>query len=156
MAWLYDAIGGDIAELGNLQNAIDNLQDQIDNIPTSSSGKTENSGGVTYNTMLSFPTNGTGWREEKYEDGRLVRYIWDWFTITGQVMGNKTINTNGATAFIDTPIPFPSVRTNGTVAVQAIVNQWSNTSCRFYCYANGSTGSSLKAGICIKFEGHWK
>lgn len=156
MAWLYDAIGGDITELATLQANIIDLQTQIDNITTSSGGKTDNSGGTSYETMLTWPSNGVGWREEKFDDGRLVRYIWDWFTISGQVMGNKTINTNGATQFIDNPIPFPSVRTNGTAAVQAIVNQWSNTSCSFYCYANGSTASNLKAGICIKFEGHWK
>ena len=118
---------------------------------------TESSWGVAYNTALTWPSNGVGGREEKYSDGRLVRYVWDWFTVSGQVMGNKSISMSGAvTAFKDTPICRYSVRTNGTVAVQAPVNSWSNTSVQFYCYANGSTGSSLKALICQIMTGHWR
>ena len=110
------------------------------------------SGGVTWATCCTFPNNGLGWREEKYSDGRLIRWVWDWFTMSsaGRSCG---ISTSGATAFTTTPCFTVGFRDNGNHACKGSVSAWSNTSVTVYIYENSYGGRSA---ICVRMEGFWK
>lgn len=113
---------------------------------------TTKSGGVTWATCCTFPSNGVGWREEKYSDGRLIRWVWDWFTMSSAGR-SASISTSGATAFTTTPIFTVGFRDSGNHACKGSVSAWSNTSVTVYMYENSYGGYSA---VCIRMEGYWK
>jgi len=117
---------------------------------------TESSWGDSYDTAYTWSNPGYGGREFKFSDGRLVREVWEWYTISGANMGEKTTSMSGrVTAFSDTPTVVTSSKVKTNVAVTAAVKSWSDTSCSFYCYAHGTTTGSPKALILIRMFGHW-
>jgi hypothetical protein len=113
---------------------------------------TTKSGGVTWATCCTFPSNGLGWREEKYSDGRLVRWCWDWFTMSSAGR-SCSISMSGATAFTETPIFTVGFRDSGNHACKGSVSAWSNTSVTVYIYENSYGG---KSALCVRMEGYWK
>jgi len=110
------------------------------------------SGGVTWATCCTFPSNGLGWREEKYSDGRLIRWCWDWFTMSSAGR-SCSISMSGATAFTATPIFTVGFRDSGNHACKGSVSAWSNTSVTVYTYENSYGG---KSALCVRMEGYWK
>lgn len=132
---------------------------------------TENSGGVqlsSYGLELgtgAWPAGGGwGWREEKWSDGRLTVYWWQWFATTGS--GWQQLWTNlpyptGATGFVDTPNPSVSLFDNGASVQGAAmvkltsIRTSSDTTGFKMTYYNSAANTNAKTLVLVRADGHW-
>jgi len=124
---------------------------------------TTRSGGATWANAVSAASNSVGWREEKYSDGRLVRYAWDfWNANAGD--GAKTVamtatasDGSGPTAFVGTPEVYFYQRSTGSTAVSAAISlsSWSNTTHTYYVFFSNN-GSNRRIAVSTKMEGYWQ
>lgn len=120
-------------------------------------------GGATWAQAIAAASTSVGWREEKYSDGRLVRWAWDyWNANVGDgaktvAMTAKASDNNGPTAFVDTPECFFFQRSTGSTAVSASITlqSWSNTTHTYYMFFSNN-GSNRRIAVSTRMEGHWK
>lgn len=133
-AWCFDAIGGQVSAGG--------------------SSVTENSGGKTWAQCLTYPSpDGVGWREEKFSDGRLKLWVWDWWTISANTRTGTYSFPAAATDFIDTPTWSHAAKANAAFSIDfAITSLTVNTSFNFQLCRTGNNG---KVAVAVCFEGHW-
>ena len=126
-------------------------------------GMTARSGGATWAECVAGNNTSVGWREEKYDDGTLKRWAWDfWNANAGD--GSKTVamtatasDGNGPTAFTDTPECYFYQRSTGSTAVASAITlqSWSNTTHTYYVFFTNN-GSNRRIAVCTRMEGHWK
>ena len=124
------------------------------------------SGGSTWAATRAFTaTNNTpGWEEWKYDDGRLVRRVWNTTTTTSQTYDNWQWTLGGSpTAFISEPQGYNATFTNRTgsyLTSEPVVKGYSDTGFvnpKLMVYNRGATGvSGVKLGYVYTFEGFWK
>ena len=120
-------------------------------------------GGATWAQAVAAASTSVGWREEKYSDGRLIRWAWDyWNANAGDgaktvAMTAKASDNNGPTAFVDTPECFFFQRSTGSTAVSASITlqSWSNTTHTYYMFFSNN-GSNRRIAVSTRMEGHWK
>lgn len=123
--------------------------------PSSGLTCTENSGGQTLATCMTYPSAGWGWREEKWSDGRLTLYIWAWYTLSATT-SYKTLNwPTDATAFVDFPAPSVAACSTGQ-----------NQDAIAISFATLTVGSNIVLGVrrtnsaarvvpVVTLHGHW-
>lgn len=72
---------------------------------------TPNSGGMTKEDVLLGSAGSTGWREEKYADGRLIKWVWGLYAITISSVGYGTasVDSSVGTNFMSRPDIIPSI-----------------------------------------------
>ena len=133
------------------------------------------SGGTTWAATIAFTAanNSPGWEEWKYDDGRLVRRVWNTTTTTSQTYDNWTwslATTPSPTDFISEPMGYCSTFTNRTgtyLTSEPVIKGWVMTpgeyvnknyvSPKLMVYNRGATGiSGVKLGYVYTFEGFWK
>jgi len=123
------------------------------------------SGGTTWAATAAFTAsnNSPGWEEWKYDDGRLVRKVWNTTTTTSQTVSGWTWSLPGSpTAFVSEPVGMVGVFTNrsGTyLTSEPVVTGWSTgyKNPTVMCYNRGATGvSGVKNGYVFTFEGFWQ
>lgn len=120
-------------------------------------------GGATWAQAVAGASTSVGWREEKYSDGRLIRFAWDfWNANAGDgaktvAMTAKASDNAGPTAFTDTPECFFFQRSTGSTAVSASITlqSWSNTTHTYYMFFSNN-GSNRRIAVSTRMEGHWK
>lgn len=120
-------------------------------------------GGATWAQAVAGASTSVGWREEKYSDGRLIRFAWDfWNASAGNgaktvAMTAKASDNNGPTAFIDTPEVYFFQRSTGSTAVSAAISlqSWSNTTHTYYIFFSNN-GNNRRIAVSTRMEGHWK
>lgn len=109
-------------------------------------------GGGSWSSSVNLGNEGPGWREEKYSDGRLIRWVWEWWTMSAAGRAVST-SVSGATAFVGTPTWTVGTKSSQNRACKVTVTSWSNTSVGYYLYENSYGGY---VSVCFKFEGFWK
>ena len=120
-------------------------------------------GGATWAQAVAGASTSVGWREEKYSDGRLIRFAWDfWNANAGDgaktvAMTAKASDNAGPTAFTDTPECFFFQRSTGSTAVSASITlqSWSNTTHTYYMFFSNN-GSNRRIAVSTRMEGQWK
>lgn len=120
-------------------------------------------GGATWAQCVATASTSVGWREEKYSDGRLIRWAWDyWNANAGDgaktvAMTAKASDNNGPTAFVDTPECFFFQRSTASTAVSASITlqSWSNTTHTYYVFFSNN-GGNRRIAVSTRMEGHWK
>lgn len=121
------------------------------------------SGGATWAQCVATASTSVGWREEKYSDGKLIRWAWDyWNANAGDgaktvAMTAKASDNNGPTAFVDTPECFFFQRSTASTAVSASITlqSWSNTTHTYYIFFSNN-GGNRRIAVSTRMEGHWK
>ena len=123
---------------------------------------TARSGGGSWQNAINGSGTTVGWREEKFSDGRLTRWCWDyWNANAGD--GAKTVamtanasDGSGPTAFVGTPqFSFGFINNNTTIACNATVKSWSNSSVTYYLVFTNNT-SGRRIAVSLKMEGWWQ
>ena len=116
----------------------------------------ENKGGVKFATALTWVNPAFGWREEKWSDGRLTVYWWEWWSLSATT-SYKTMNWPAdATPFVDAPILQITAITTGQAqdAIAASLATYTpNTSVTVAIRRTNSVGKCL---IAFEAKGHWK
>ena len=116
-------------------------------------------GGATWAQAVAGASTSVGWREEKYSDGRLIRFAWDfWNANAGDgaktvAMTAKASDNAGPTAFTDTPECFFFQRSTGSTAVSASITlqSWSNTTHTYYMFFSNN-GSNRRIAVSTRME----
>ena len=124
---------------------------------------TTRNGGATWAQAVAGSGATVGWREEKYSDGRLIRFAWDfWNASAGD--GAKTVamtvtasDGSGPTAFVGTPEVYFFQRSTGSTAVSAAISlqSWSNTTHTYYMFFSNN-GSNRRIAVSTRMEGYWQ
>lgn len=122
------------------------------------------SGGATKESVLA-GTDGTtwhyGWREEKWSDGTLTKWLWQLFTSSGGFNSCNIGFSNTGTQFISRPEVFASVGPilNNSYAevtgwwVQGGISSFTNNSS---VTVGAQCGGSGKVFIEVRMDGFWK
>lgn len=122
---------------------------------------TKNSGGLTWAQTQAVPGSSpsSGWREEKWSDGRLTVWAWDWYNMN---QSERDIPSNNpwyfpadATQFVELPTWSIGVRAsaNGTATYNIKTFDLSTRKITFYITKVGANGAYP---FCIRFDGRWK
>ena len=145
--------GATFANSGTASNVVLDLA-----VPTYSTLTcTENSGGYTWSQVFDFTgDNRYGWREEKWSDGRLSVWVWDYWTLNATPRSCSYTWPAGATPFTSTPTWSFSAYCTTTNDLSCHMHAMTtNTSATVYAYRSGGSNTS-KAAIAIRFDGHWQ
>lgn len=117
---------------------------------------TENSGGQTLATCMTYPSAGWGWREEKWSDGRLTLYIWAWYTLSATTSYKDLAWPADATAFVDFPAPSvaacSTAQTQDAIAISFRTLTVGNT----ISLGIRRTNSAARVVPVVTLSGHWR
>ena len=126
---------------------------------------TERSGGPTWDSIVSLQSSTyTGWREEKWSDGRLTVWLYYWYNFSSANRDVTLIWPKETTPFIDTPLFSAQGSMLGSSApAGAYITQLYNNFTKSTASTNGSipmrlsrTGSSSGAVVVLlRADGHW-
>jgi len=120
---------------------------------------TEKSGGTKLDTVIS--SGGSGWREEKWSDGRLTLYVWQRFYVNSNTTQWTMSLPASSAATLFTDFPFPQVTAHDcgnndadAVSIKTLTKSTSST--------QGSavvtiryTNSVHNIVLCLRLDGHW-
>ena len=116
----------------------------------------EKQGGVKFATALTWVNPAFGWREEKWSDGRLTLYWWEWWSLSATT-SYKTMNWPAdATPFVDAPIPQITAVTTGQAQDAIAASIATYTPGTTITVAIRRTNNVSKCLIAFRVDGHWK
>jgi len=117
---------------------------------------TENSGGQTLATCMTYPSAGWGWREEKWSDGRLSLFIWAWYTLSATTSYKDLVWPADATAFTDFPVPTVAACTTGQTQDSIAISFATLTVGNTITLGIRRTNSAARVVPVVTLHGHWR